>query len=109
MDDILTPRVDIEAVALEDSREEIAATFLETGYSRLPVYRDSIDHIVGILNEKDFFRSPAGGDFSVEPLMHQPLFVPPSLRISDALKLLHAQPRPIWPWCSTSMAGRWGS
>lgn len=88
VDDILTPRVDIEAVALEDSREEIAATFLETGYSRLPVYRDSIDHIVGILNEKDFFRSPAGGDFSVEPLMHQPLFVPPSLRISDALKLL---------------------
>ena len=52
--DIYTPRVDIEGVNIEDSRENIFIKFKETAYSRLPVYKENIDNIVGILNYKDF-------------------------------------------------------
>ena len=53
--DILTPRVDIEGVEKGESREAIAERFAETGYSRLPVYEGDLDHIVGILYQKDFY------------------------------------------------------
>ena len=52
--DILTPRVDIVAVEDSATMEEIAATFAESGYSRLPVYHKDVDDIVGIIHEKDF-------------------------------------------------------
>ena len=53
--DIFTPRIDIAAVKLEASHEEISSVFKQTGYSRLPVYTDDLDNIVGILYYKDFF------------------------------------------------------
>ena len=53
--DILIHRVDLAAIPLEASREEIAARFAETRYSRLIVYRDSIDNILGVLHQKDFY------------------------------------------------------
>ena len=52
--DILTPRVDIVAVEDSATMEEIAATFAESGYSRLPVYHKDVDDIVGVIHEKDF-------------------------------------------------------
>ena len=52
--DILTPRVDIVAVEDTDSMEDIAAAFVESGYSRLPVYHKDVDDIVGVIHEKDF-------------------------------------------------------
>ena len=51
--DILTPRIDITAVSTETTKEEIANVFADTAYSRLPIYEDSIDHIVGIIYQKD--------------------------------------------------------
>ena len=53
--DILIHRVDLAAIPLEASREEIAGLFAETRYSRLIVYRDSIDNILGVLHQKDFY------------------------------------------------------
>ena len=53
--DILTPRVDIAAVEDTATCEEIARVFRETGFSRLPVYHEHIDDIVGVIYEKDFF------------------------------------------------------
>src|SRR5665648_1298662 len=52
--DVLTPRVDVEAIDIDNTKEEIRELFLETGFSRLPVYEDTIDKIMGVLNQKDF-------------------------------------------------------
>ncbi|MCC8022406.1 MAG: hemolysin family protein [Clostridiales bacterium] len=54
--DILTPRVDVVAVEKNESIAEIAKRFRENHYSRLPVYAEDIDHIVGVINERDFRR-----------------------------------------------------
>ena len=54
VDEILTPRVDIVAVEDTDSMDDIAQAFAESGYSRLPVYHEDIDDIIGVIHEKDF-------------------------------------------------------
>ncbi len=82
---ILTPRVDIAAVEENDSREEIAKVFSETGFSRLPVYSDTIDNILGILNEKDFNN---GDGTPIQELITPALNVPPHMRIPDLLRKL---------------------
>ena len=85
-EDILTPRVDVTAVDVEDSPEEIARAFEQSGRSRVPVYEESIDHIVGILHEKDFYRLR-----ETKPLREMvtaPLCVVPSTPLGTLLKLL---------------------
>ena len=52
--DVLTPRVDIEAVEIDATKEEVAEIFRKTGFSRLPVYEGDLDKILGVLNQKDF-------------------------------------------------------
>ena len=85
-EDILTPRVDVDAVDVEDSEEEIARAFEESGRSRLPVYEDSIDTIVGILHEKDFYR--LRDKMPLREMMTAPLCVVPSTQLGVLLKLL---------------------
>ena len=63
--DILTPRVDIVAVEDSATMEEIAATFAESGYSRLPVYHKDVDDIVGVIHEKDFNAARYRGQDSI--------------------------------------------
>lgn len=53
--DILTPRVDLEAVPLDADAESVAAAFRSSRFSRLPVYDGSIDNIVGVVHQKDFY------------------------------------------------------
>ena len=55
VEEILTPRVDVVAVEDNTSLDEVAQTFAESGYSRLPVYHDTIDNIIGVVHEKDFY------------------------------------------------------
>ena len=85
-EDILTPRVELLAVEVTDSPDEIERTFLESGYSRIPVYEDNIDNIVGVLHEKDFFS--LRDRRSVKDMMRAPLCVVPSTHLSALLKLL---------------------
>jgi len=85
--DILIPRVDVEAIDLEDSREEVRRIFTESGFSRLPVYRESIDNIVGILNQKDFY-DPRNEDKHLEDFMTSPLFVTPGIKTFQLFSLL---------------------
>ncbi len=85
-EDILTPRVDVIAVEAGDSLDDVARTFEEHGYSRLPVYEDSIDSIVGILHEKDFYSQR--GSRGLREMMTPPLCVTPTTGLSDLLKLL---------------------
>ncbi len=86
--DILVPRVDVEAVELTDSKEEIERVFRETQYSRLPVYDGTIDHIVGILLEKDFYASLYHTDTPTGQLLQSAVFVPESVKIGSLLRLL---------------------
>lgn len=85
-EDILTPRVDVVAVKLSDSMDEIAAAFNGSGYSRLPVCGESIDNIVGILHEKDFFGLRDAK--TLEEMMTPPLCVMPTTQLGVLLKLL---------------------
>lgn len=89
VEDIYTSRVDLVAIEESDSREEISAQF-EKGFSRLPVYKETIDNIVGVLNQKDFEKYKAT-DKPITEMMSSPIFVVPSLKISELLKLLQSR------------------
>ena len=60
--EILTPRVDLVAVEDDATMEEAASLFVESGYSRLPIYHDSIDNIIGVIHEKDFYAARYRGE-----------------------------------------------
>ena len=85
-EDILTPRVEVTAVEITDDPDEIARAFARSGRSRLPVYEDSIDHIVGILHEKDFYR--LRDRVPLSQMMTAPLCVLPATQLGVLLKLL---------------------
>lgn len=84
--DIMIPRVNVIAVDIEDSNEEIYNTYIESGYSRLPVYKDTIDNIVGIIHEKDFYRFMHDGGTDVTKIIQKTLCVPSSMKISSVLR-----------------------
>ena len=86
--DIMTPRVDVEAVDKTSTVQEIADLFTETGFSRLPVYEETIDSVVGIINEKDFHNLVLRDGNAVKQIIKPVEFIPPSMKISALLKLL---------------------
>ncbi len=86
--DILTPRIDIVGVSSEATKEEIAEVFAETGYSRLPLYKESIDHIVGVIYLKDFYNYVYNTDAEVETIVKPALFITESKKIGELLKEL---------------------
>lgn len=89
--DIFTPRIDIEAIRSDMSKEEVAHVFSESGYSRLPVYEDSIDNIIGIVYLKDFYNIAFRGKSSIEEIIKPVIFVPKSKKIADLRKELQEQ------------------
>ena len=86
--DILTPRIDITGVSVDASKEEIAAVFAETAYSRLPLYKESIDHIVGIIYQKDFHNYVYHTDEDISSIIRPALFITKSKKIDELLKEL---------------------
>jgi CBS domain containing-hemolysin-like protein len=86
--DILTPRVNVVAVDRKMPMEKITDLFLETNYSRLPVYEDSIDNIVGMIHEKDYFRALYRGENTIAPIVKKVSYVGTGMKISDLLRLL---------------------
>lgn len=85
--DVHTPRVDIVAVEEDTDRDEIDKVFCESNFTRLPVYKDTIDNIIGIINQKDFYNSNKfKGD--IKDIMSKPLYVIPNMKISELLTLL---------------------
>ena len=91
VEEILTPRVDIVAVEDTDSMEEIAKIFAENGYSRLPVYHDTIDNIIGVVHEKDFYLARLKKETSLEELVKPTLYTTGSTQISQLLRTLREQ------------------
>ncbi len=84
--DVLTPRIDLTAVSVDDSKEDIAAVFAETGYSRIPVYRDSIDHIIGILYQKDFHNYVYHTDRDIASIIRPAIYVTENKLIGELLQ-----------------------
>ena len=86
--DILIPRVDVVSIDCETTFEEIEKIFMETRYSRLPVYKDTVDNIIGILHEKDFIKQRYDEGFSVAKAAKPAVFVVSGTKIGAVLQLL---------------------
>lgn len=86
--DILIPRVDMVAIDCNAPLEEVENIFLETRYSRLPVYKETVDNIIGILHEKDFIKQRVDECFSIEKAAKPAIFVVASTKINVVLQLL---------------------
>ncbi len=89
--DIMTPRVEIVAVWRDDSLEEITKTFRESGFSRLPVYGDTVDSIVGVLHEKDFFHFVDDGGTDITKILRRAIYIPCHIKISKLLSLFQQE------------------
>ncbi len=87
-DDVLTHRMDLEAVSVDATMEEIADTFTNSQFSRLLVYRDSIDTIVGVIHQKDFFGKNGITTRSLDDLLTPVVYVQPGEPINDLLMTL---------------------
>jgi CBS domain containing-hemolysin-like protein len=86
--EILIPRVDITAVEDTASMEELSALFAESGYSRIPVFHETIDNIIGVIHEKDLHVAIHRGETQITNVITQVLFVSATTKISDLLRIL---------------------
>lgn len=86
--EIMIPRVDIVAVDIDISMKDLIKKVCDAGYSRVPVYKGTIDQIVGVLHAKDLLRYKMGkqGKFSVKKVMKKPFFVPETMPLDDLLR-----------------------
>ncbi|MGE7366513.1 HlyC/CorC family transporter [Desemzia incerta] len=94
--DILTPRVDVIGTDVNSSLEEIETLFLTEGYSRIVLYDDSIDKVVGVLHQKDFYafvKNNAGTEInqSIQSIVKDVIWTPANMKISKLLKQLQLE------------------
>jgi CBS domain containing-hemolysin-like protein len=78
--------VDIVAVSTDTSKEEIAELFRSTGFSRVPVYEEGLDNVIGVLNQKDFHNYLNGTDEDILSYVKPAAFAPGTMKISQLLK-----------------------
>ena len=90
-EDILTHRVDLEALPIDAAKKEIAQTFTRTRFSRIPIYEDSIDNIVGVIHQKDFYVGSGVTTESIKDIISPVLFVHQSEMADDLLKKLQKE------------------
>ncbi|HKS29863.1 MAG TPA: hemolysin family protein [Pyrinomonadaceae bacterium] len=89
----MIPRTAVDAIPVNATIEETKKAFRSLGYSRLPVYRDRIDDIVGILFRRDlepYLEQPQADGFNLEALLHPPQFIPATARLGAALRHMQA-------------------
>ena len=84
--DIIVPRVNIVAVEVTDSMEEIKEVFNREGYSRIPVYKDGIDTIIGTIHEKDFFTAYLNGKKDINEILQNAFYTTEHAKISVLLR-----------------------
>ena len=89
--EILTPRVDLVAIEEEGTMEKAASLFVESGYSRLPVYHETIDNIVGVIHEKDFYAARYRGETMLSNLKSPVIYTTESTKISELLRILQTR------------------
>ena len=86
--DILTPRVDLVAVDEESTMEEVSALFAESGYSRIPIYHDTIDNIIGVVHQKDFYKARSRGETMITMVKSPVIYTTPNTKIFKLLRTL---------------------
>lgn len=86
---VMKPRTEIHAIEVHATLAEVAKDFVESGFSRIPVYEGDLDKIIGILYNKDVFKAlQERSDFRIRDHLHQAFFVPSTLPTSELLKQL---------------------
>ena len=88
VDEILTPRVDIVAAEDTATMDEVASLFAQSGYSRLPIYHDTVDNIIGVLHEKDFYACRYRGQEDFRSALGRVIATTGSTKISQLLRIL---------------------
>jgi putative hemolysin len=83
---VMSPRIDVFALEIEESFAEICPKIIDKGYSRIPIYRENIDQIEGVLFVKDLIPHIHKKEFDWNKLMRQPFFVPENKKLDDLLK-----------------------
>ncbi len=83
---VMSPRIDIFALEIDETFAEIYDKIVEKGYSRIPVFRENIDHIEGVLFVKDLIPHINKKDFDWKALLREPFFVPENKKLDDLLK-----------------------
>ncbi len=86
--EILTPRVDLVAADEESTMEELASLFVESGYSRIPLYHETVDNIVGVVHEKDFYAARFRGESMVSNIKAPVFYTTGNTKISELLRIL---------------------
>ncbi|MGM0431592.1 MAG: hemolysin family protein [Spirochaetota bacterium] len=85
--EVMVPRIDVEFISTEFSLEDIIKRVTKTGFSRYPVYQDTIDNIIGLMYAKDLLRIIENENhFSIEKLLRKAYFVPDSKKLDELLK-----------------------
>lgn len=89
--DIMTPRVDVSAIKYTDSVKTIQDVYMQTMFSRLPVYDETIDKIIGVLNQKDFFKAMLSGEkILIKKIMTEPLFINENMKVDDVIRKMQS-------------------
>ncbi len=92
VEEIMTPRVDMIAIEVNEDVKDITETFFKNKYSRLPVYDNNTDNIVGVLSERDFYtKLIKDQNINIRRMMRQPLFIPASTKVDALIELLQTQ------------------
>ena len=86
--DILTPRVDLTAVDIDEDPQALYHVFMESTFSRIPVYKDTIDNIVGVIHQRDFFVMIRTKGQRLNDIIKPVIFVSDSIKISKLIKHL---------------------
>ncbi len=86
--DIFTPRIDVVSIPIDMPKEKVAKVFSETGFSRLPVYANDTDHIIGILYQKDFYNHIYHSDKQICDNVRPVIYITKNKKIDDLLKEL---------------------
>ena len=89
--DILVPRVNIVAANVSSSMEDIKKIFEKEGFSRIPVYENTIDSVIGTIHEKDFYSAFLAGATNIRNIMQPAVFTTEHIKISNLLKQLQKQ------------------
>lgn len=91
--EIMTPRIEIDGIMLTDDLEALTESLHEVQHSRVPVYRESLDDIVGVLHVRDLlpYLGPRSKPIYLESLLRQPLIVPETMPVADLLAAFRDQ------------------
>ena len=89
VESVMVPRTEIEALDADLTPREMLDIFEQTRYSRMPIYRDSLDNVIGIVLHKDLSRAVRrGGEVTIEEFVRNPVFIPTHVKLNDALRML---------------------